>query len=106
MAAVTEMLGIDIGGSGIKGAVVDTGTGGLRDARLRVPTPQPATPERMSGVVADLLAQLGWHGPTGATFPAVIQRGIALTAANVDKSWIGVDVAGLLTTLSGHAVTV
>jgi polyphosphate glucokinase len=87
-------FGIDIGGSGIKGALVDTASGELLTARTRILTPQPSSPE---AVAATMLADAGWTGPVGATFPAVIQHGVARSAANVDKSWIGTDVDACFT---------
>ena len=78
--------------SGIKGAVVDTTTGELVTERKRIPTPQPSTPDAVAEVVAQLVAEADWTGPVGATFPAVIQHGVARSAANVDHSWIGTDV--------------
>jgi polyphosphate glucokinase len=86
-------FGVDIGGTGIKGAIVDLTTGELTTDRVRVPTPQPATPESVVPVVGELVRQTSYDGPVGCTFPAVIKAGIALTAANVDPSWIGASVA-------------
>ena len=57
-----DVLGIDVGGSGIKGAIVDTATGELRGDRMRLPTPQPSAPENVAGVVKELVAQLGYSG--------------------------------------------
>jgi polyphosphate glucokinase len=94
-------FGIDIGGSGIKGAIVDTATGQLVTDRKRVHTPQPATPDAVAAVVADLLSEADWHGLVGATFPAVIKHGVAKSAANVDKSWIGTDVDACFTKAAG-----
>lgn len=90
----THAFGIDIGGSGIKGAPVDLRTGEFTADRLRIPTPQPATPEAVAVTVAELLGsfELPMGTPIGLTFPAVIQHGVARTAANVDDSWIGTDV--------------
>ncbi len=96
-----ELVGIDIGGTGIKGAPVDIEKGGLTADRVRIPTPQPATPEAVAQVVADLVGRFETEGTVGATFPAVIQGGQALTAANVDHSWIGKDVAGTFTAACG-----
>ncbi|MBD1390880.1 ROK family protein [Neiella sp. HB171785] len=87
-----QVLGIDIGGSGIKGAVVDVTTGELISERLRIPTPQPATPEAVAATVAEICDQLHWHGLVGCGFPAAIQHGVARTAANIDDSWRGVNV--------------
>jgi polyphosphate glucokinase len=92
-----QAFGIDIGGSGIKGALVDTATGELLTPRTRILTPQPSSPEAVAAVVATMLADAGWTGPVGATFPAVIQHGVARSAANVDKSWIGTDVDACFT---------
>uniref|UniRef100_UPI0007C63EC1 polyphosphate--glucose phosphotransferase n=1 Tax=Herbidospora sakaeratensis TaxID=564415 RepID=UPI0007C63EC1 len=86
-----NVLGIDIGGSGIKGAPVDTKTGELVGARHRIPTPQPATPKAVAEVVAKLVDHFQWTGPVGITFPGVVVDGVIRTAANVDKSWIGVN---------------
>jgi polyphosphate glucokinase len=99
-------LGIDIGGSGIKGAVVHTSTGELVTSRVRIATPHPATPDAVAAVVKQLVEQAGWHGPLGATFPAVIQHGVARSAANVDPSWIGTDVDAVFTKATGAQVTV
>jgi polyphosphate glucokinase len=88
-------FGIDIGGSGIKGCVVDLAAGALAGERIRVVTPQPSTPDAVADVVADLVKQFGWEGPVGITLPCVVKRGTALTAANIDKNWIGLDAAKL-----------
>jgi polyphosphate glucokinase len=103
---VEQALGIDIGGSGIKGAPVDVTAGSLTAERLRIPTPLPSTPRAVASVVAELVAHFEWRGPVGATFPAVVKRGVARTAANVDRSWIGTDVAATLSAAAGTAVTV
>ncbi len=95
--------GIDIGGSGIKGAVVDTATGTLLTARKRILTPHPSTPDAVAQVVAELLSDASWQGIVGATFPAVIQHGVAKSAANVDKSWIDTDVDECFTRAAGGA---
>lgn len=94
-------FGIDIGGSGIKGALVHTGTGKLATERVRFATPQPSTPESVASVVAKLVEQADWSGVIGATFPAVIQHGVARSAANVDQSWIGTDADALFTEATG-----
>ncbi|MEJ5915803.1 polyphosphate--glucose phosphotransferase [Pseudokineococcus sp. 1T1Z-3] len=98
-------VGIDIGGSGIKGAPVDLSSGDFAQDRVREPTPQPSTPGAVADVVAALSAR--WpDGPLGVTFPAVVKDGVALTAANVDDAWIGTDAAELLRTLTGRSVHV
>jgi len=83
-----EVLGIDIGGSGIKGAIVDTSKGAFVGERLRIETPQPAKPEPVADVVGEIARHFSWAGPIGCTFPAVVQHGITRTAANVDDEWI------------------
>ncbi len=90
-------FGIDIGGSGIKGARVDITSGTLVTERRRIPTPRPSTPESVAEVVATMIGEAGWTGVVGATFPAIIQHGVARSAANVDKSWIGTDVDAVFT---------
>ncbi|MER6946165.1 polyphosphate--glucose phosphotransferase [Nonomuraea sp. NPDC000554] len=86
-----DVLGIDIGGSGIKGAPVDTDAGTLTQERLRIPTPQPAKPAPVAEVVAQIVKHFSWEGPIGVTFPGVVVDGVVMTAANVHHSWIGVD---------------
>jgi polyphosphate glucokinase len=99
-------LGIDIGGTGIKGAPVDTDTGALIADRFRLLTPHPATPDAVAQVVAEIATHFDWTGPIGATFPAVVKDGVVQTAANVDKSWIGADAGALLSKAAGAPVTV
>ena len=96
-----EILGIDIGGSGIKGAPVNIETGKLSVERLRIPTPQPSVPGAVAEVVKQLIEHFNWKGPVGCTFPARIKRGVARTAANVDDSWIGTNVEQLLARATG-----
>jgi polyphosphate glucokinase len=84
-------FGIDIGGSGMKAAVVDLVAGGLASERIRIPTPRPATPEAMAEVAAELVARHGWSSPIGVGFPGIVRHGHVLSAANVDDGWIGVD---------------
>jgi polyphosphate glucokinase len=93
-------FGIDIGGSGIKGAPVDLTLGELAADRVRVDTPQPSTPDAVLAVVSEVL---GSHdGPFGVTVPAVVRGGVARTAANIDKGWIGFDVAAALAERTGR----
>lgn len=95
-----HVFGLDIGGSGIKGAPVDTVTGTLLTERVRIPTPQPATPDAVLATAAAVVRQAGWHGPIGCGFPAVVKDGIVCTAANIALEWIGYDLgAGLQRTL-------
>ena len=99
-------LGIDIGGSGIKGAVVDTKQGEFVSERLRIETPRPAKPEPMAEVVGQIVKRFAWSGPIGCTFPAVVQHGVARTAANVDDEWIGADAQALMEKHTGNPVLV
>jgi polyphosphate glucokinase len=103
---VAEVLGIDIGGTGIKGAPVDVERGTLTADRYRLLTPQPAVPAAVADVFAEVVAKFGGAGAVGATFPAVIRGGVAETAANVDKSWIGEDVAKRLGSAAGRPCVV
>lgn len=84
-----EILGIDIGGSGIKGAPVDISTGELTRPRHRIPTPQPSKPKAVAEVVGQIVKHFEWTGPVGCTFPAIVSHGVMKSAANVDDEWIG-----------------
>jgi len=107
LAPMTALLGIDIGGSGIKGAPVDSETGEKLSARNRIPTPRPATPEAVADVVQQIVESFdAVDGPIGITFPAIVKNGVTLSAANVDASWIGVDADALFTRRCGRPVTV
>jgi len=98
-------LGIDIGGSGIKGALVDVNRGVLVGDRLRIPTPNPAAPEAVSRIISDLTSHFHWSGPIGCAFPAVINDGISETATNIDSGWIGLDAGRLFASRAGSPVT-
>ncbi|WP_319502518.1 polyphosphate--glucose phosphotransferase [uncultured Draconibacterium sp.] len=99
-----EVLGIDFGGSGIKGAIVDTKTGELVTERHRIETPQPATPEAVAEVMAELTEHFNWKGKVGVGVPAVVKNGVMLTAANIDNSWIGQEVNKNLSEKTGCEV--
>jgi polyphosphate glucokinase len=101
-----NILGIDIGGSGVKGAIVNTKKGELITERYRIPTPQPATPEAVAEVIKKIVEHFEWDGPVGAGFPGVIQQGIARTAANVDDTWINKDLNKLFSEVTGCRVHV
>ncbi|GAB3323487.1 ROK family protein [Geodermatophilus aquaeductus] len=99
-------FGVDIGGSGIKGCPVDLEAGVLIGERVRVETPQPSTPEAVYEVVAGIVTSFGWTGRIGVTYPGVMKRGVAHTAANMDKGWIGTDVdAGMTALVPGTVET-
>ncbi len=91
-----EILGIDIGGSGIKGAPVDVSSGVLTAERFRIPTPEPSTPEAVGEVVAEIVRHFAWKGPVGCTFPAIVQHGVTHSAANVDQGWLHFDAEPFL----------
>jgi polyphosphate glucokinase len=93
--SANHILGIDIGGSGIKGAVVDLARGELVGERVRIDTPEPATPEAIGDVLSAIAKHFDWKGPIGCGFPGVIQHGRIMTAANLDESLIGLDFARL-----------
>ena len=88
-----NILGIDVGGTGIKSAVVETTTGEFLSEKHRIETPHPATPKAVAAVLKELIAHHQWQGPVGIGFPAAIQHGIARTAANIDTSFIGLQIA-------------
>jgi polyphosphate glucokinase len=102
---IMRVLGIDIGGSGIKGAPVDTTTGMLLTDRIRIATPKRSTPDAVAGVVAEIVQRFGEPGPLGCTFPAIVQHGIVRSAANVDKSWIDTDGRAVFEAATGRSVT-
>ena len=106
MMKYKKILGIDIGGSGIKGAPVNTKKGKLIDKRLRVATPDPATPEAVAAVIRQIAEHFKWDGLIGCGFPGVVRNGIVRTAANLDKSWADVDARKLFSEKTGLPVTI
>mgnify|MGYP006284466253 CR=1 FL=1 len=96
-----KTLGIDVGGSGIKGALVDTDRGEMLTERRRIKTPKPAEPEGMTDIMAEIIGFFDYSGPVGIGFPATIQKGIVRTAANIDPGWIGVSVPDLIADKAG-----
>ena len=100
-------LGVDVGGTGVKGGIVDLDTGLLVGERFRILTPQPATPEAVTAAVAEVVHHFNWAGPIGVTYPGVVVDGVVLTAANVDRSWLGSHAAQAYSAaLDGQPVTV
>jgi polyphosphate glucokinase len=94
---MSEFLGIDVGGSGIKAAVVDVETGNIVSERVRLATPSPATPQAIAKVVKQLPKALKWaKGPVGCGFPAIVKDGVARSAANIDPKWVGTNIETLL----------
>ena len=101
-----EVFGLDIGGSGIKGAPVDLETGELVEERIRIPTPQAPTSEAVVETSLEVIGRFGWDGPVGVGFPGVIKDGVVHTAANVAKELIGFDLQGRLQGEIGNTVRV
>jgi polyphosphate glucokinase len=96
-----EILGIDVGGSGIKGAPVDLETGTLLAERYRIKTPKGAEPEEVAIVAAEIVRHFDWHGPVGIGFPAAVKHGIVKTAANISPKWLGMNANELFTLATG-----
>jgi polyphosphate glucokinase len=96
-----QILGIDVGGSGIKGAPVDTDTGKLVAERVRIKTPEEAEPEPVAEVVARIAQSFDWKRPIGIGFPAPIKNGIAMMAANISEKWVGINADELFTSATG-----
>lgn len=101
-----EILGIDIGGTGIKGAPVDVENGSLLAPRFRLLTPSPSKPKPMAETVAEIARHFAWTGPIGCGFPALVQAGVVRSAANIHKKWIGVDAQALFAEVTGSPVIV
>ena len=97
-----QILGIDVGGTTIKAALVETSTGALLSEYVRIVTPKPATPQAIGETLKGMAEHFGHQGPIGVGFPAAIQHGIARTAANIDKAFIGLPIAAYFTQLSGR----
>jgi len=114
-SARSPVIGVDIGGSGIKAAPVETLTGELSSERVRIDTPAPATPEAVAATVSEVVARVTTEAgdggvdplaPIGITLPSVVRSGQVLTAANIDPGWIGVDAVGLFGRALGRPVAV
>jgi polyphosphate glucokinase len=104
-ASVAHVLGIDIGGSGVKAAPVDTDNGQFLTERQKLDTPHPATPDAVTAIVADLVKSCRWSGKAGITFPGVVTGGTIRTAANLDSSWIGTNGVDAFGEATGLKVT-
>ncbi|MEI6408912.1 MAG: ROK family protein [Bacteroidota bacterium] len=103
---MNTILGIDVGASGIKGAIVDLEHGKLSGERFRVPTPQPSTPAAMAVAFAEIIEYFDYKGIVGCGFPALVKHGVAQSAANIDKSWIGTNVEEVFGNACGDRVFV
>ena len=98
---MSGVLGIDVGGSGVKAALVDTATGELLSERVRVDTPQPSTPENIANTIAEIVSQIGYDGRVGCSFPCAVANGQVLTAGNIDESWPGTQADELFKSKTG-----
>ncbi|HWI40033.1 MAG TPA: ROK family protein, partial [Verrucomicrobiae bacterium] len=98
-----NVLGIDIGGTGIKGGVVDTATGGMASERLRYQTPPSRSRRDILEILADIVAELGWRGPVGCTFPGIIRNGRIAHEGNMAAEWRGVELASACSGVLGEA---
>jgi len=101
-----ELLGIDIGGSGIKGALVNAETGEMASERFRIPTPEGRKPDDMAAVIKQIVDHFDYDGPVGCGFPTIVKNGICLSPGNLHKSWLGVNIDELLTRTTGREFTV
>ena len=101
-----DVYGIDVGGSGIKGAPVNLETGEFAAERVRIKTPQPATPQAIVQTAVEVVRQSGWEGPVGCGFPAVIKEGVVQTAANIDPTNVGFDLQKGLEEQLGNPVRI
>jgi len=100
------VVGVDIGGTGIKAAPVDITTGELAAERIRIPTPSPATPQAIADAVDGVLRKIDVPGPIGLAVPAVVRGGIVETASHIDPAWIGVDAVDFFSRVTGRPVAV
>ncbi|MCS6994620.1 MAG: ROK family protein [Anaerolineales bacterium] len=101
-----DILGVDVGGSGIKGAPVNTETGELLTERRRLKTPKGAEPNAVIETIADIVRSFSWHGPIGVGFPGPIKHGVVKMAANISSAWVGLNAAEAIREATGCAVTV
>ena len=101
-----EVLGIDVGGSGMKGGIVNIETGEMISERHRIPTPESRKPEEMANVIADIVKHFDYKGKVGCGFPTVIKKGVCKSPGNLDKSWLGVNIEKLFEEKTGLDFTV
>lgn len=101
-----EVLGIDIGGSGMKGALVNLKTGELTTERYRIPTPASRKPEDMANVFKQIVEHFNYSGPVGCGFPTIIKHGVCKSVSNLNKSWININAEQLFSKACGNPVTV
>ena len=101
-----ELLGIDIGGTGIKGALVNAETGEMLTERFRIPTPASRKPDDMAQVIKQIVDHFDYNGPVGCGFPTIVKNGVCMSPGNLDESWVGVNIDELFTSVTGHEFTV
>lgn len=101
-----NILGIDIGGSGIKAAPIDIKAGKLVEERKRISTPNPSSPNNVASTLSDLVSHFNWTGPVGCGFPAVVRSGNIFTASNIDKKWIGTNAKQLFSEKTGCEIDI
>ncbi len=101
-----DVLGIDIGGSGMKGAIVNSKTGEMLTERFRIPTPASRKPKAMAGVVKQIVDHFNHKGPVGVGFPTIIKHGVCKSPGNLHKSWLNVNVKELFSKVTGLPVAV
>lgn len=101
---MAQLLGIDVGGSGIKGAIVDTGSGELIGERYRVDTPSPSKPQAVAKAIKEIVDHFGWKEAIGIGFPSIVKNGICYSAANIHKNWIGANIEELVSSTTGCKV--
>ncbi|MEM9867804.1 MAG: ROK family protein, partial [Bacteroidota bacterium] len=101
-----EILGIDIGGTGIKGAMVNVETGEMLTERYRIPTPESRKPDEMAEVIAQIVRHFKYKGPVGCGFPSIVKDGVCKSPGNLHKSWVGVNIDELFTQAAGQPFTV
>ncbi len=97
-----EVLGIDVGGSGIKAAIVDTAKGKVIGRRHRIPTPKPSKPDKVADVIKEMLQTFHWSGDVGLAFPTVVAGGNSLTKGNIHKKWRGFPIEVYLKQMTGQ----
>lgn len=101
-----EILGVDIGGTGMKGALVDSGTGELTTERFRIPTPSSRRPDDMAKVFKEIVDHFNYKGPVGCGFPGVVKNGVCKYSGNMNKEWLNLNAQELFSNVSGCPVTV
>ncbi len=102
MSKEQVFLGVDVGGTGIKAALINTKKGTLATEKYRVLTPNPSTPEAVAKVISRMIKRFEYRGPVGVGFPAIIHHGVAKSAANIDKKWINTNIEKLLKEVTGN----